>query len=112
MVFVDTSKPKTTYFALLKVAAVFVDIEQAFDKVWHTGLLYKLDKLRIPCYIGKRLTSYLEGKTFSVRLHGTLSEAKEMETGVPQGCVLETLLFNILLYILFNTSRKPKVIPN
>ncbi|GFT65806.1 putative RNA-directed DNA polymerase from transposon X-element [Trichonephila clavipes] len=29
-------------------AAVFLDIQKAFDRVWHTGLLYKLIKYKIP----------------------------------------------------------------
>jgi hypothetical protein len=28
----------------MSTAAVFLDIEKAFDTTWHTGLLYKLSK--------------------------------------------------------------------
>jgi hypothetical protein len=32
--------------------SVFLDIQQAFDKVWHKGLLYKLKKsLSISCIL-------------------------------------------------------------
>ena len=43
-----------------KVGAVFIDIEKAFDSVWHSGLLFKLDKQKIPPYLGKLLSSYLK----------------------------------------------------
>jgi hypothetical protein len=43
--------------------AAFLDISQAFDKVWHTGLLYKL-KQAIPHPIYTLLESYLTNKTF------------------------------------------------
>ena len=37
----------------------FIDISQAFDKVWHTGLLYKLEVLRAtvnaPWYVTNRV---------------------------------------------------------
>jgi hypothetical protein len=28
-------------------SAAFLDISQAFDKVWHTGLIYKFDSLSL-----------------------------------------------------------------
>ena len=31
-----------------KLDAVFIDIEKVFDRVWHKGLLYKLDSIKIP----------------------------------------------------------------
>jgi hypothetical protein len=30
----------------MSMAAVFLDIEEAFDKTWHLGLLYKLSELK------------------------------------------------------------------
>jgi hypothetical protein len=30
----------------MSIAAVFLDIEKAFDITWHSGLLYKLSKLQ------------------------------------------------------------------
>jgi hypothetical protein len=31
----------------MSIASVFLDIEKAFDKTWHLGLLYKLSELKI-----------------------------------------------------------------
>ena len=39
-------------------SAVFLDIQQAFDKVWHEGLLYKLKKILLRTYYSI-LKSYL-----------------------------------------------------
>jgi len=43
-----------------EVAAVFLDISSAFDRVWHKGLPYKMKKrvLSIKCWFGLR-TTYL-----------------------------------------------------
>ena len=43
--------------------AAFLDIRQAFDKVWHTGLLYKIRKI-FPDSIYIILKSYLENRFF------------------------------------------------
>ena len=50
------------------MGAIFVDIEKAFDKVWHSGLLYKLDQLKIPLYLGKWTKSYLTDRFFTVKI--------------------------------------------
>ena len=39
-------------------SALLIDISQAFDKVWHEGLLYKI-KVNIPTNTNKVLESYL-----------------------------------------------------
>ena len=87
-----------------KTGAVFIDIEKAFDKVWHAGLLYKLNKLKVPCYLGEWIANYLENRTFSVRYNGSMSERTSMQTGVPQGSVLGPILFNIFFNDIVETK--------
>jgi hypothetical protein len=43
--------------------AAFLDIAQAFDKVWHPGLLYKIKKL-LPSNYFPLLRSYLSDRSF------------------------------------------------
>jgi hypothetical protein len=40
-------------------AAVFLDIEKAFDTTWHPGLLYKLSKLQFSKNLIKLISSFL-----------------------------------------------------
>ena len=47
-------------------SAVFLDIQQAFDKVWHEGLLYKLKKV-LPHTYYSILKSYLTNRQFIVK---------------------------------------------
>jgi len=72
--------------------SVFLDIQQAFDNVWHRGLLYKL-KLRLPDHSYLLLTFYLSERYFQVKIDDELSDYHPIRVGVPQGSVLGPLLY-------------------
>lgn len=74
---------------------IFLDVEKAFDRVWHNGLLYKMLKLGFPLQLIKTVRSFLSERTFSVFIKGQLSETKDVKYGVPQGAVLSPTLYNI-----------------
>lgn len=77
--------------------AVFLDIAQAFDRVWIDGVIYKLLQLNFPPYLIYLLSSFLSQRTFSVRINNQLSENKNISAGVPQGSVIAPILFNIFV---------------
>jgi hypothetical protein len=54
-------------------AAFLLDVAQAFDRVWHDGLIYKLKKfLPSPYYL--LIKSYLDNRTFSVLVNNSYPE--------------------------------------
>ena len=80
-----------------KICAIFFDIQSAFDKIWHNGLIFKLLSIKIPIYIIKWCIQFLDSRSFTVNLNGCSSNKYKISAGVPQGAVLSPLLFAIYI---------------
>lgn len=76
-------------------SAAFLDISQAFDRVWHLGLMYKIKK-NLPHPFSLLLDSYLTDRYFLIKYGETYTTLQPILSGVPQGSVLGPLLY--LLY--------------
>ena len=75
----------------------FIDLRKAFDTVNHTILLQKLHDIGATSVTLKWFESYLTGRVQQVFFKKTLSDALDVDTGVPQGSILGPLLFIIFI---------------
>ena len=74
------------------VVAAFLDVEKAFDNVWHNGLRYKIYQLDLPTKMTRWLSDFLVGRLIQVNVNSFLSNQINPKAGVPQGSVLSPLL--------------------
>lgn len=81
----------------LKTVAALLDVEKAFDKVWHAGLIFKLITSEVPTQLTNIIKSFLLNRQFYVKTGHSTSTHRPIHAGVPQGSCLSPQLF--ALYI-------------
>ena len=77
--------------------AIFFDISKAFDRVWHRGLIHKLEAMGIRGSLLNWFRDYLSDRKQAVVIKGKKSNFSNISAGVPQGSVLGPLLFLIFI---------------
>ena len=74
-----------------------MDVEKAFDKVWHAGLINKLIKLGLPSIFTRYINSFIKDRHMYFQINGLESRRIALRFGVPQGSPLSPILF--ILYV-------------
>ena len=74
------------------MVAAFLDVEKAFDNVWHNGLRFKIFQLDLPTKMTRWLSDVLVGRLIQVNVNSFFSSQISPNAGVPQGSVLSPLL--------------------
>ena len=81
----------------LFTSGIFIDLKKAFDTVNHQILLNKLNHYGFRGIINNWFESFLCNRSQTLKINKQLSDVALISNGVPQGSVLDPLLF--LLYI-------------
>lgn len=85
------------------ISQAFLDISQAFDKVWHDGLIYKI-QTTLPFHFLSILKSYLQDRHFLVMRNEARTGLYKIHYRVPQGSVLGPVLYSLFTANLPTTN--------
>ncbi|GFU00916.1 probable RNA-directed DNA polymerase from transposon X-element [Trichonephila clavipes] len=96
---------KTGFRDRKSTGAVFLDIQKAFDRVCHVGLLYKLIKINTPPHLIKLISSFLTNRSFAVKVNNIHSTNRKINAGTPLGSSISPILFNIYVNDIPRTSQ-------
>ncbi|GBP37484.1 RNA-directed DNA polymerase from mobile element jockey [Eumeta japonica] len=73
-----------------RTVGVFLDIEKAFNRVWHSGLLFKLIDNQIPPALVRTVASFLKYRDFYVT-----ADPHPISARIPQGSCLSPCLYAV-----------------
>ena len=94
------------------VVAAFLDVEKAFDNVWHNRLRFKIFQLDLPTKMTRWLSDFLVGQLIQVNINNFVSNQINPKAGVPQGSVLSPLLFLIYATTFQHRTKNKSLYPN
>ena len=83
-----------------RIDCIFFDFSKAFDRIPHDLLVQRWEELGIRGNLSDWLVSFLSGRSYEVRVSGSLSAPSAVLAGVPQGTVLGPTLFLIFINTL------------
>ena len=75
--------------------AVFLDLEKAYDMLWPTAIIIKLQTMGICGRITQWIHHFLSNRKIQVKINNTFSNLCNIKNGISQGSVISPTLFNI-----------------
>merc|ERR1711951_95538 len=76
---------------------IYLDFAKAFDKVNHHILIRQISKHKIKGKLIKWIKNFLYNRKYCVVANGAMSDKHNVISGIPQGTVLSSLFFIIMI---------------
>ncbi|GFR59057.1 RNA-directed DNA polymerase from transposon X-element [Elysia marginata] len=90
--------------------AVFVDLQQAYDRVWQKGLLWKMREVGIHGRLYQWVKYFLVNRMIQTKINNGISSKLIQEEGLPQGSSLSRTLFLIFINDLPDVVQTEKAL--
>jgi len=74
--------------------ATFFDMEKAYDKMWHQGLVLKLRNVGLASTTIGLILNFLSNRSISLKINGKEGAPIKLKSGTAQGAILSPLIFN------------------
>ena len=87
---------------------ISIDAEKAFDKIQHSFMIKTLQKVGMEGTFLNIIKTIYDKPTANIILNGEKLKTFPLRSGTRQGCSLSPLLFNIILEVLAQQSKKKK----
>ena len=86
-------------------AALFIDLEKAFESSWIDGLMYKLREAGINSYILNIIDHYLRNRNVYIEIGENRSKSFKPEVGLFQRSILSPILFFFYIAEMFQDCK-------
>ena len=97
---------RTIQTPLRNTAAVFFDIEKAYDRMWIEALAWKLQHIHgMSVALCCLLQSFLTNRQVQLKVNQEMTEYIDIKAGTPQGAILSPLIFNLWLADIPNQKK-------
>lgn len=90
-----------------KLYSVFLDMENAFPRVWKHLIHEALYKAGLKGPLPTTLLNFLQSRTFQVRIGNHFSSCHPQTNGIPQGSPLSATLFILAINDILSTIPPP-----
>ena len=88
-----------------RIDTIYLDFAKAFDKVNHHILIRKILKHKIKGKLIEWIKNFLYNRKYCVVANGAMSDKHNVISGVPQGTVLASLFFIIMIVDIDNNLK-------
>ena len=96
-------------FVEKKTAALFIDIEKAYDSIWRDGLMVKLKEMGITGRIWQWIKDFLTDRSARINMSGVKGVDYSTAIGLPQGSVISPLLFSLFIADWYKNVKSESV---